>query len=857
MYDRGILQLRSCVGIAPGFELPHGKTKRMPEHAANRDLLFALTALQNGLINQAQLVAAFQAWTLAKAVPLADHLGRMGHLDAEGRSAIDALVALHLKRHGGSTEKSLADFRAGRSTRDALAEIHDLDVDATLSLVGSGTDLAPVGESEFTASYVLGEANSGGERFRVLRPHAQGGLGAVYVAMDSELNREVALKRILDPHADDPNSRQRFLLEAQVTGGLEHPGIVPVYGLGVYRDGRPYYAMRFIKGDSLKQAIERFHADANLRNDPGRRSLEMRHLLRRFTDVCNAIAYAHSRGVLHRDIKPGNVIIGKYGETLVVDWGLAKALGKSEPGSASPERTLLPLSGNGKAETIAGIALGTPAYMSPEQASGDMHRLGPRSDVYSLGATLYCLLTGRPPFEGDAGEVLAAVRDGRFALPRALDRSIDPALEAVCQRAMATLPEDRYVSCRALADDIDRWMADEPVTARRAPLAERARRWMRRRRTLVTAVAVAASVALAGLAVVLAVQAQAHRDLLAANGRLSIAIERETGARAQSERRFALAREAIEAFYTGASEDVLLKEPQLDGLRNKLLGSSLDFYKKLQQVLDAEPGAGPRDELATAYERVSALTEQIGSQTASIEAARRALQMRENLAREHPDAEIQSSLANAQSRLGSLLSEAGQTEAALRAMAQARSTEENLARDQPGVSRYQAELAKIHDTIGTLLGFRLGRNAEGLREHSRATEILEAELAKDPTPDVQRALATAYQNLGMLRSVAGSPHDALAAYDRCLAVGEQLCRAHPEVAEFRNALAVSHNNAGTSFCVNGQIARAVDSFRRSLSLCEQLSREHPTSSRYRSGVAVAHQSIGWAFGRASRAGLPR
>ena len=463
--------------------------------AADRNLLFGLLALQNGLIDQVQLVAAFQAWTRDKGRELAEHLLARGDLDADQRGVVEAMVVLHIKKHG-STQESLAAIPAGRSTRESFARLGDPDIEATLSRV----DPSSTGQDadERTASYAIGTATSDGQRFRVVRPHARGGLGAIFVALDQELHREVALKQILEQYADDPDSRQRFLLEAEVTGGLEHPGIVPVYGLGTNTDGRPYYAMRFIRGDSLKDAIERFHNGGGIRKGEGRRSLELRQLLRRFTDVCNAIEYAHSRGVLHRDIKPGNIIIGRHGETLVVDWGLAKATGKRQPDAE--ERTLVPSSGSGCSHTLPGSALGTPAYMSPEQATGDLERLGPRSDVYSLGATLYCLLTGHPPFKGeDPGEVLRAVLAGGFRSPRTIVSSIDPALEAVCLKAMASRPEDRYASASELSQEIERWLADEPVHAHREPAPARLARWGRRHKPVVAGAAALLLTAVAAL----------------------------------------------------------------------------------------------------------------------------------------------------------------------------------------------------------------------------------------------------------------------------------------------------------------------------------------------------------------------
>ncbi len=410
--------------------------------AADRDLLFGLLALKTGLIDQNQLADGVRAWSADKARTLADHLVSLGHLTDRQRPAVEAIATIHVEAHDGSSERSLAAIAAGSSTRAMLATVVDPEIERTLDHIGSGSE----GDCDGTASFVVGTPTSSGQRFRVLRPHARGGLGAVHVALDQELHREVALKQLLDKHADDPISRARFLLEAEVTGGLEHPGIVPVYGLGTYSDGRPYYAMRFIKGDSLKDAIEHFHGEPGRRaqesvtwrarsrapgviplaspvarapessaGEPGRVSagsrspktrgtdatpLAFRKLLRRFLDVCNAIEYAHSRGVLHRDIKPANIIVGKHGETLVVDWGLAKATGRADPGADAGEQSLVPSSASGSAETLPGRALGTPSFMSPEQAEGDLENLGPRSDVYSLGATLYFLLTGRPPVDG-------------------------------------------------------------------------------------------------------------------------------------------------------------------------------------------------------------------------------------------------------------------------------------------------------------------------------------------------------------------------------------------------------------------------------------------------------------------------
>ena len=400
---------------------------------------------------------------------------------------------------------------------------------------------APHGQGDRIGSnFKLGQTTSQDGRFQLLRQHARGGIGVVYVAKDSELNREVALKQIQVQHADDPASRARFLIEAEVTGRLEHPGIVPVYGLGTNDQGRPFYAMRFVRGESLKDAIDRYHQGQSRR---GRGladdTLALRQLLTRFVDVCHAIAYSHSRGVIHRDLKPANILLGQYGETLVVDWGLAKVVGRDDPTSQpEAEATLRPGLQSDNTETRVGVTIGTPAYMSPEQSEGRAAVVGPASDVYSLGATLYCLVTGRAPLsDNELENMFVRLRRGEIDAPRQVNHRVPASLEAIVIKAMALRPDDRYPSAQALGQDVERWLADEPVMARQEPYSERLRRWMRRHRTAVAASAAAFFMATAGLTAVLVVQTDANFKLRSANLDLAMAIQQTQSANHGARRR--------------------------------------------------------------------------------------------------------------------------------------------------------------------------------------------------------------------------------------------------------------------------------------------------------------------------------
>jgi serine/threonine-protein kinase len=797
----------------------------MPEPApspasADRNLLFGILALQMDFVTRDALLAAMSAWVLAKHKPLGQVLVEQGGLAPEEHALVEAVVHRHVHNHGGDPQRSLAAVSSIRSLRQDLEQVADPDLQASLALVSAARHAEP--DPDLTSDYSAGTPTSSGLRFRVLRPHARGGLGEVFVARDQELHREVALKEIQASH-DDPRSRSRFLLEAEVTGGLEHPGVVPVYGLGAYPDGRPFYAMRLIKGDSLKDAIRRFHEADVPGRDPGERRLALRGLLGRFVAVCNAVAYAHSRGVLHRDLKPGNIMLGPYGETLIVDWGLAKVVGRPAGSDGASEGTLRPPSAEGSTPTQVGAAVGTPSYMSPEQAAGKLEELGPASDVYSLGATLYCLLTGRAPFAGkDTGEVLRQVQAGAFAPPRQVQRRVPAALEAVCLKAMALRPADRYGSARALADEVEHWLADEPVAAHREPWPARLARWGRRHRPVV-----AAAAALLVTAVV----------MLAAG---VVVVNRERQAAEAARKR---TRAALDEMSSQVIDDWLSRQEKLEPAQRAFLEKALDYYEGFA----AESGQAEevRHSVAGAHWRVGNIRTRLGQHGEAEAAYRRALELYAGLAADFPAVpEYRLELAIAHNNLGNLLKDTGRLREAEAAYHDALVIYKPLADEFPAVPRYRLELANTHNNLGYLLAVT-GRLKEAEAAYHDALALFQPLADEFPAvPRYRQNLATSHNSLGLLLGDTGRPQEAEAAHRAALALQKALADDFPAVPENRRDLASTHNNLGNLLKDTGRPKEAEVAYRDALEIQKALAAKYPAVPQYRQNLATSHNNLG-------------
>jgi len=739
-----------------------------------------------------------------------------------------------------------------------------------------------------------------GDRFLPIRPHARGGIGLVWVARDRELQRDVALKVIQPRYAERADQRARFLLEAEITGNLEHPGIVPVYSLGRNAEGRPYYAMRFIRGESLSAAIKGFHqarrqqAESAGKHAPSISGVEFRQLLGGFLDVCNTIDYAHSRGVLHRDLKPANIMLGHYGETLVVDWGLAKVIGTTDvpPVHADGdfEPTLARETAADSGQTEQGTTMGTPAYMSPEQANGSIDELGPASDVYSLGATLYELLTGQVAFPGEkVTEVLEKVRRGDFPPPRSVCRALPAPLEAICCKAMALRPEQRFASVRALAQDIEHWLADEPVTAYPERLVERVGRWLRQHRTW-TFAAVATLIGICLVATIAAAVIEGSR-------------RSEAQARREAELNFSMAQGAVDHYLTNVSENTLLKEQDSVDVRNlrlELLQSALEYYQQFVNQRSQDPRL--RRELANAYFRLGEITKEISSPHLAIASLRSAETIWKRLAADEPkNDDLQGHLAACQLEIGKLERRIGDLQGALNSLSPARTILEPLAARRPQVALFQANLAECFEEIGIIranlestedalailqkakairqqlierspndigyqrslaevineLGYVFYKRLDypaALHAFQEVQEICQSLLTQipyGPKPvKILDWLARSYYNVAAIQLRVDQKDQALRSFEQSLYYRKALVAAHPSVTAFQEDLGDSFREVADLQHSAHQDDKAFASIRQSLDVFERLVQSHPDRAIYRSDLGRSWNMLGFLYDEA-------
>ncbi len=337
---------------------------------------------------------------------------------------------------------------------------------------------APAGDIDVPASVVATTT------IAINRRLGRGGIGDVYTASDRVTGRSLAVKFLNDWALEQESCKQAFAFEATVTSQLEHPNIVPVYVTGATPDGKPFYVMRLIPGRTLAAAIAEHHRPRTRGVSREHQAASYTELLGQFALACKAIAYAHDRGVIHRDIKPANIMLGKFGEVVVLDWGLAARVDRDDTARSSGEESIvMPTVDMDAAPTVKRGISGTPAYMSPEQHDGGRH-IGPASDVYGLGATLYHMLTGQPPFDGDIVAIREKAMAGEVQPPSRVKRGVSRAIEAICMKAMARDPVDRYETPLELAHDVEHYLADLPVKAYREPLSRQLARWARRHRTV-------------------------------------------------------------------------------------------------------------------------------------------------------------------------------------------------------------------------------------------------------------------------------------------------------------------------------------------------------------------------------------
>jgi serine/threonine-protein kinase len=808
----------------------------MAPESTDRNLLFGVLALQADLLDARQFVEACSAWAGRKDAPLADLLVERGWLTTRDRDDIERLLERKLKKHSGDVHASLAAV-AGPDVRQALTGVGDADIQHTLTGIE--------GHGGHVLLSTVAYTPTGRERYTLTRLHARGGIGKVWLAHDQDLGRDVALKELRTDRADSAQLWARFVEEARITGQLEHPSIVPVYELSRGKEGQQtFYTMRFVKGRTLTEAVKLYHQKRE-RGQAG--PLELRELLGAFVGVCNAMAYAHARGVLHRDLKGSNVILGDFGEVMLLDWGLAKVRGQAEQG-----RPVMPDITVKHGETQHGQALGTPGYMAPEQAEGRLEAIDERSDVYGLGAILFEILTGQPPFQGDdTQEVLRHVIHELPPLPRQLVSGVPRGLEAVCLKALNKEPEKRYPSVAALVNEVRHWLADEPVTAYREPWAARGRRWMGRHRVLVAGAAAAMVVAMVSLAASTALLTNANRRTHEA---LALAEQREGEAqeqRDQARANFQMARDAVDEYCTKVANDPRLKEKDLEELRRQLLQTAAKFHEKFVQQRRDDPMQ--KADLGRAYVRLGRLTGSIGDRDKALALLDQAVAIFMQLVADDPEsADYLFGMADARSSLANWLEGTEKREQAIEQQRQALTMYEKLVEHNPGESKYALDLGGCYCDYAEMTR-RAGRRQEAIPFYVHGIQTLEP-LCRGKEPD-ERAiqyLGNTYEcqanNFRMLER----PQEGITSCLQALILRKKLRARSPDIPVYQEDQSRTLHVLALLYEQVGKMDEAADALKQALKLAEKAAADHPSVISYKWTVASVQANLALFYRRSGK-----
>ncbi len=705
--------------------------------------------------------------------------------------------------------------------------------------------IATAGTSTYGDAYT-GPPNdqSGGEvpiledpspRFRIIRNLAQGGIGTVFVAFDRDLQREVAIKELKTKFANVRAIVERFEAEASVTGNLEHPNIVPIYATGRRSDGRPYYAMRMIHGRSMQVVISDLHSLQGPNLD-FRNNAEARSLMLRFVTVCRAVGFAHSRGVLHRDLKPSNIMVGDFGETLVVDWGLARSL-RSTDQSQNQLNQLDIRKRSASDMTLHGTIVGTPGYMSPEQAIGRHEDITIASDIYSLGATLFQILTNTIPYAhtGSQAPIRINRKDSavvqipqsdtnvcvessiKFGNRHGLNKlgSFPAPLEAICRKAMQFDPQARYISAELLATDLEAWLLDEPVSVHPDKGLQKVRRWAKTHPAVVAG-------GLASLLITLLAMGATLSMLSVKNETLRLSNLREQASAQESSQNAAVAK---------------MNGEEAVRQRQRVLGILNTFLVDVQRGLTNVPGSAAvqRNVLTTVLNKLGEISNEFADDQANLSNAMALVDMGDLFSRVGTkDIQLNSPLWNQTTR--SPLEAAGgmYAEAMKIALHSSSHGDDDARRFIALIQLKQAEvLRKMARTPEALL----------LLDESQATSrILYAESPESVEAAIDVVTVLDYR--GQIHLQDGDFVQALTAFNETQSILQRLSKKFPLDVEIKRRLGIVYSRIADIAVHNGDLDRATQLYEQDLGIATELYRGDPNSLTAKRDLCISLDRIG-------------